>query len=226
MITPELGSPTFDPLTLAPALWLEATVGTLFQDTAGTTPVTAAGQSIARWNDKSGNGRNLTQSTAANQPTYQVGHVSFDGVSDTLRLAFTLVQPCSYAIVCRYADVANSTIIDGFGGNIGRLYMSGASLVMYAGAALAAATLTAATWQVVTMGWSGANSTGKLNNGSVVTGDAGTTAPNGITLGTFGDGASTPADVDLAEVLVFPSLLSSAQQSAVAIYLMNKYGVA
>lgn len=44
----------------------------LFQDTAGTVPVTAAGQSVARATDKSGNGKHLTQATAGLRPIYQV----------------------------------------------------------------------------------------------------------------------------------------------------------
>lgn len=41
------------------ALWLDAADGsTLFQNLGGTTPVTANGQNVLRWNDKSGNGRN------------------------------------------------------------------------------------------------------------------------------------------------------------------------
>lgn len=46
---------------------------TLFQDEAGATPVTTAGQSTARANDKSGNALTLTQATVANRPTYQTG---------------------------------------------------------------------------------------------------------------------------------------------------------
>lgn len=45
---------------------------TLFQDTAGTTPVTTAGQTVARINDKSGRGNHATQATAASRPTYGV----------------------------------------------------------------------------------------------------------------------------------------------------------
>jgi hypothetical protein len=47
-------------------------IGTLWQDTAGTTPVTTVGQSVARVDDISGNGRNLIQATAGSRPTYQV----------------------------------------------------------------------------------------------------------------------------------------------------------
>jgi hypothetical protein len=43
---------------------------TLFQDTAGTTPVTTPGQSVARVNDKSGRGNHATQATAGSRPLY------------------------------------------------------------------------------------------------------------------------------------------------------------
>lgn len=50
-------------------IWVDIQdLSTMFQDTAGTVPVTAAGQKVARINDKSGNGNHLTQATAANQP--------------------------------------------------------------------------------------------------------------------------------------------------------------
>ena len=47
-------------------------ISTLFQDTAGTVPVTAAGQTVARINDKSGRGNHLTQATAASRPIYGI----------------------------------------------------------------------------------------------------------------------------------------------------------
>jgi hypothetical protein len=43
---------------------------TLFQDTAGTVPVTADGQTVALMKDKSGHGNHLSQATAGNRPTY------------------------------------------------------------------------------------------------------------------------------------------------------------
>lgn len=71
-----------------PGAWYDPSdITTLFQDTAGTTPVTAAGQTVARINDKSGRGNHATQATAASRPIYQVdgtgrGHLLFDGVDD------------------------------------------------------------------------------------------------------------------------------------------------
>lgn len=40
----------------------------MFQDSAGTTPVTAAGDPVGLWQDKSGNGHHLVQTTDANRP--------------------------------------------------------------------------------------------------------------------------------------------------------------
>jgi len=67
----------FDPLTLFSSgekgVWFDPTdITTLFQDAAGTQPVTAYGQKVGKILDKSGNGNHATQSNAAFQPTYQI----------------------------------------------------------------------------------------------------------------------------------------------------------
>lgn len=64
-------------------------LNTLFQDSAGTTPVTAAGQPVGRILDKSGRGNHATQTTAGSRPLYQIDgtnrpYLSFDGVDDFL----------------------------------------------------------------------------------------------------------------------------------------------
>jgi hypothetical protein len=60
---------------------------TMFQDTAGTVPVTAVGQSVARINDKSGRGNHATQATTAARPLLEQDaggryYLRFDGVDD------------------------------------------------------------------------------------------------------------------------------------------------
>lgn len=61
----------------------------LFQDEAGTIPVTGAGQPVGRVSDLSGNGCHATQTASAARPIYQVdssGHayLMFDGMDDFL----------------------------------------------------------------------------------------------------------------------------------------------
>ena len=59
---------------------------TLFQDDAGTTQVTAAGQSVGLMLDKSGKGNHASQAVALLRPVYQVSpaRVVGDGIDDVL----------------------------------------------------------------------------------------------------------------------------------------------
>jgi hypothetical protein len=61
-----------DPLTLSPALWLDAAdSNTLYDATSGGSLVAADGL-VARWEDKSGNARHATQATSTERPTRRV----------------------------------------------------------------------------------------------------------------------------------------------------------
>lgn len=61
---------------------------TMFQDAAGTIPVTAVGQPVGKINDKSGNGFHATQSTSTSRPILGLAngkyYLTFDGVDDWL----------------------------------------------------------------------------------------------------------------------------------------------
>ncbi len=66
-------SSAWSPLTLFAAsevgVWYDPSdFSTLFQDSAGTTPVTAVGDPVGKILDKSGNGKHATQATAASRP--------------------------------------------------------------------------------------------------------------------------------------------------------------
>lgn len=74
------------------ALWLDGSDrSSLYDATTGGSLVTNGG-AVARWEDKSGNGRHATQSTANNRPIWQsygdVGGLLFDGSNDTLTGSF------------------------------------------------------------------------------------------------------------------------------------------
>ena len=61
-------------------------IDTLFQDSAGTTPVTTAGEPVGLMLDKSGNDNHPIQATAAARPTYQVtpDRITLDKVDDRM----------------------------------------------------------------------------------------------------------------------------------------------
>lgn len=103
-----IGSAVWTPATLFAAseqgVWYDPSdFSTMFQDSAGTTPVTAVGQPVGRILDKSGRGNHATQVTAAARPVLQQDgngkyYLAFDGVDDgmvTAAINFTATDKMS-----------------------------------------------------------------------------------------------------------------------------------
>ena len=86
-------SPLLTPAWLQPAMWLDA---------ADQSTITIA-TGISEWRDKSGNGRNATQSIASNQPHYTIGGLNgkniltFDGINDHLVHSFN-ASPAPHSV--------------------------------------------------------------------------------------------------------------------------------
>lgn len=109
----------FSPLSLSPALWLDAAdPNTLYDATTGGNLV-AAGGTIARWEDKSGNGRHATQATSGSRPTRQTAVKNskdvarFDGSDDFMipssSLSLMRNKPeGSIFCVCKLSNGTNS----------------------------------------------------------------------------------------------------------------------
>ena len=96
----------FDPASLFAngeqgAFYALSDLSTLFQDDAGTTPVTAPGQAVGRVLDLSGNGNHATQATAEARPVYQTDGtlhwLEFDGVDDFLVTPFAGMALSTFA---------------------------------------------------------------------------------------------------------------------------------
>jgi hypothetical protein len=96
---------------------------TMFQDSAGSTPVTGTGQPVGRINDKSGRGNNATQGTAAARPVLQqdgngLYYLDFDGTDDELATAaidFSATDEMTViAGVRKLSDVSYGTIVSGY----------------------------------------------------------------------------------------------------------------
>ena len=77
-------------------------LSTLFQDAAGTTPVTLDGQPVGLITDKSGNGNNASQPVAAARPTYKTDGtlhwLEFDGVDDYMSHTYSDVSDITLAV--------------------------------------------------------------------------------------------------------------------------------
>jgi hypothetical protein len=86
--------------------WYDASdLSTLFQDVAGTIPVTTPGQSIALMRDKSGLGFHLVQASPAARPILRLDalgfyHLELDGFDDVLASALTYNVGATHYIAC------------------------------------------------------------------------------------------------------------------------------
>jgi len=94
---------------------------TMWKDTAGTTPVTAVDDLVARIDDKSGNGFHATQATEANRPVLKQDgngnyYLLFDGTNDgmvTSVIDFTSTDEMSvFAGMRKLSDAAIGYIVD------------------------------------------------------------------------------------------------------------------
>ena len=69
----------------AGGMWDFTDMATLFQDSAGTTPVTASGQAAGYVADLSGHGIELASPATSRRPQFTTGDgIAFDGVDDSL----------------------------------------------------------------------------------------------------------------------------------------------
>ena len=100
-----------------PGVWYDVSdMSTLFQDAAGTVPVTAVGQPVGRVLDKSGRGNHATQTTATSRPVLgQDGNgkrcLIFDGIDDWLStdVPVDLSSPSGLSVFASVRQLSDST---------------------------------------------------------------------------------------------------------------------
>ena len=229
----------FTPLSLSPALWLDSSdLATLYQDSAGTTPVAADGDPVGKWLDKSGNGRHLTQATAAQRPTMKAAVangrnvVRFDGVDDNMARLSSIVsaQPLTILSVNRYS-VGNKFeyVLDG-NEEVrvihGKRNDAGDPVFVFAGSVLSGGNGAAGGYKIQTSVVNGASSILRHNKAQVATGDAGAShLGSGIVVGADKSIAAGFLDGDLCELVIYSSALTPGQITSVESYLSTRWGV-
>lgn len=223
---PEAGGGAFDPLSLSPALWLDAT-----DVVAGAEPADGAG--VPSWQDKSGNGRTAT-SSGGNPAVYKtnilnglpvVRFVTLTNLTSTA--AWTaLTQPNTIFLVASMSAASNYYFDGVASGNRHAFFDNGSNLHdQYAGSEITAAQSLPTSANCWTLVYNGASSSVRKNAAAFSSGNAGANTLTGLTIGNrFAGAAGTPLNGDIAEVLLYNAALSSTDRDKVEAYLKAKWG--
>lgn len=222
----------FNPLTLSPALWLDgADASTMFDATTGGSLVATDG-SIARWEDKSGNGRHATQGTVLSRPQRKDsilngrGCVRFDGSNDAMGTSFSMSPSyCIFLVSLSRAAGSSQRILQASTGNVA-FDPSRASASCFINAMVRNASWVAANSVALSTltAYSGQNYQ-LLSNGTDVTAGAFSAAAWGTLM--LNGTASRPeySNCDMFE-LIITGQLTVAQRQQMETYLREKWGIA
>lgn len=119
--------------------WTPAALGSslaLWLDAEDASKITLNGSTVSQWQDKSGNNRHATQSTAANQPTYTTNGlngkpvVTFDGSSDFMNVT-SFNQAVSLAIMGSGGTITSPLVSGAAPSNFAPAWNANADLVAY-----------------------------------------------------------------------------------------------
>ena len=234
---PWLGTPT---AISGCALWLDATDSTtLFQDAAGTSPVTTTGQTLRRWNDKSGRGCNATQ-PAGNAPTWNsAGYTTFTRTSaQNLRLPdgtlpysavntaysmFAVVRPTvSSAILTILCSGSQGT--NQFNGL--QIQSDGRLMNIWFNNDVGGGSVPQNVFSIASAIYTGSSRsvflTGSTVNTTASSGWAGTISNNVIGMESSTNNHAFGGDI--GELIVYPTALSTAERQQIEGYLAWKWG--
>ena len=216
------------------ALWLDAAdASTLFKDGAGTQPVTASGDVVTRWNDKSGKGNHALVSGTETGPTYQMGAqngraaVRFSAVT-TCGMTTTMTNSSDMDIFLVYnhrstASTARRTL-QGQGNWLIGPYNN--QFQVYCGGFIPGPAVTPNQCVIHEVQEVGATVASYVN-GSLAGTRPGSAYPGKIYLGAPAAVANPPyaevPDGDIVEVLIFSRPLSTDERQMVTAYLRGKW---
>jgi hypothetical protein len=215
-------------------LWLVAGEN-IFQDVGGTTPATTTNQNVSLWKDLSGNGGDLTPVALSPVLKRSVLNgqdaIEFDGAtggsSQRLRNTINYGMPSSVFAVARIMGAPAGRVISGSSNNWLLGFYNGFRNSFHPAAWVynGASSVVNESWELF-MGDLDSGGFGRFfRNGSLVGSATSATfrGPNGITLGAYNDG-SQPSRSQVAAVIVYDRILTSAERQKVEQYLESLYG--
>jgi hypothetical protein len=236
------GSGLWTPAEIAPALWFDA---------ADISTIILSGTSVTQWNDKSGNSRNISQATTANQPTYSSvnSEIVFDGTNDILSNATVgavdLSSVTLISVMKMNSGGATEDLTMGIGqtsnvGKIRTLYRGGnQTTVGFAGWGTDVGTSTHS-WDIgggyhIFSGWNtalAASSNIRLSRDGVtptVHSPSGSLVPSvdGFSVGSLQGGSVTNyySAISVKEIVVLYSAVTDTNRQLIEGYLAHKWGL-
>jgi len=217
------GAAAFSPASIPGLqLWLDASQIVGLND----------GDVVTTWQDLSGNGNDVTQTTGSRQPTYQTNEVNgkpcvrFDGVDDFLRCTtFSQAQPLTVLVVSKLTGSTGQKRM--FDGNTSRFLIGlqlGANLIFYAGGEINYADAPPWPWRYYTGIFHGSSSSQYRNGTLLGNGNPGTWSLDDLMVGA-GVFGFEPWEGDIAELIIYDSSLSAGNLALLHSYIASKYGL-
>lgn len=193
--------------------------------------ITSSGGFVSQWDDKSGNGHHIKQATATNQPALQAdGSILFDGIDNFMATdTYVLNQPTTVCMLAKQVTwTSGETVSDGVlvnGGRIQQISLSPHFRIFAGSGASENVDWTLDTYAVLQAVFNGASSLSQINNLTPVTDSVGSGVMSGLTLGAVGLGVASWSNIQVKEVIVFPSALDAAGRAVVSAYLAQIGGL-
>ena len=213
--------------------WYDASDATTMFTDAGSTQVSNDADTVAQFNDKSGNDYHLSGG-GGTSPDYKVSIqnslsvLRIDGSGDFMTRTTTpdLNQPYTYvmAIIPSLAD--NDVVIDSeSAAGAGKVWRDGSNTTysMNSGSDMTGPTI-GSTAEILVCIFNGASSSFYLDGGTADTGNPGTTEGTGLSLGAEGGSAAKFAYMDVCEIIITSDAMSVADINNAGEYLADKWG--
>jgi hypothetical protein len=220
-------------------LWVDATdISTLWQDKAKTSQVSANGQMVLCWEDKSGQGNDLTADS--NGPLYATSGINSNGSLEFINNGlnnegFLLSQPNTVFVLLNstVSDNTGSIVFDNYNNDRCILLRNQSSSWQIGTAPTNVISSTSGAFglQVMTVCFNGVNSYLRESGNEIINGNAGINGFIGIRIGGLrvSLSASIRANFDfigqMSEILIYNKVLSSKELTSVEAYLASKGGI-